>query len=192
MKFVISSSNSHAMKRLLIIFLILPALIVLTSGKPQNEDKTSRSEKKAAKREMVKSAVESKSFVVEFERLYMYRYGMINLIPRSNFILIDGDKAYISAAYMGRQIGFMPIAGIKLSGQPTYYRMEKNTSKGTYTIKMEVKGDNDIFHIQLIISENGNCSTTISANMIDSVKYTGSLKPRTKKNKVPEPDAIRI
>ncbi|HUX96453.1 MAG TPA: DUF4251 domain-containing protein [Bacteroidales bacterium] len=181
------------MKKLLISFLfIITALTVLTAGKPQDDAKPSRSEKKAAKREIVKSAIESKSFAVEFERLYMYRYGMVNLIPRSNFIVIDGDKAYVSAAYMGRQRGFMPIAGIKLSGQPSYYKMEKNTSKGTYTIEMEVKGDNDIFHIRIIISENGNCNTTISANMIDSVKYTGSLIPRKKKTKVPEPDAIRI
>lgn len=181
------------MKKLLISFLLIASLTTfLASAKTQKDTKPSRSEKKAARREMVKAAVESKSFTVNFERLYMYRYGMITLIPQSNYIVIDGDKAYVRLAYMGRQISVKPIAGIKLAGQPSFYKMEKNSSKGSYSINMEVKGDNDTFHIQLVISESGNCNTTISANRIDPVKYTGRIIPEKKKDQVREPDAIRI
>ena len=181
------------MKKLLISFLFIVSVItLLASEKTQDDTKLSRSEKKAAKRELVKAVVESKSFTVVLERLYMPRYGMIDLNTSSNFIVIDGDKAYVRAAYMGRQRSFKPIAGINVSGQASFFKMEKNSSKGTYSINMEVKGDNDIFHIYLFISENGNCNTTISANYIDSVRYSGRIILKKKKEKVPEPDAIRI
>lgn len=180
------------MKTFIISLIFIASTIIITaSGKTQDERKLSRSEKKTVKKEQVKAAVESMRYTVEFERLYMYRYGSINLIPRSNFIIIDGNNAYISAAYMGRQRGFMPIAGIKLAGHPDKYNMVRN-SKGAYTIQMEVKGDTDIFHIHIIISENGNCNATISSSMIDSVKYSGTLISTEKKKKVPEPDAIRL
>lgn len=180
------------MKKIFIFFLILPALIVLTSGKPQNDVKASRSERKAAKKEMVKNAIESKSYTIELERLYMYRYGAIDLIPRSNFIIIDGEKAAISAGYFGRQLSFRPIAGIRLTGQPSYYKMERNDAKGSYKVEMEVKGESDIFHIYIIINSDGNCNTTISASRIDNVRYTGTLIPIQKVKEVPEPDAIRL
>jgi hypothetical protein len=57
---------------------------------------------------------------------------------------------------------------------------------------MEVKGDADTFHVSILIGDNGSCSTTISANRIDQVRYSGTLVPMDKEEKVPEPDAIRI
>ncbi|GEM_PF-515808 len=182
-----------AMKKLFIMPLtVLTALLFISAVKVSGEDKLSRSEKKTARQRIVKEAVESRRFVIEFDRLYMYRYGRIDLSPGKNFILISGNKAAIRAGYMGRQIGFMPIAGIRLAGEPVSYRMEKNSSKGTYRIEMDVKGDADTFHISILIGENGSCNTTISANRIDQVRYTGTLVPMEKEEKVPEPDAIRI
>lgn len=181
------------MKKLFIILLtILTAFSFISAVNPPSEDKPGRSEKKAAKQKIVKEAVESGRFVIEFDRLYMYRYGRIDLSPGKNFILISGNKAVIRAGYMGRQIGFMPIAGIKLAGEPVYYKMEKNSAKGTYRIEMDVRGDSDTFHISILIGDTGSCNTTISANRIDQVRYSGTLVPMDKEEKVPEPDAIRI
>ena len=181
------------MKKLFVIPLtILTAFLFISAVSLSGEDKPSRSEKKAAKQKIVKEAVESRRFVIEFDRLYMYRYGRIDLSPGKNFILISGNKAAIRAGYMGRQIGFMPIAGIRLAGEPVYYKMEKNSSKGTYRINMEVKGESDTFHINILVGEDGSCNTTISANRIDQVRYTGTLLPMDKEEKVPEPDAIKI
>ena len=181
------------MKKLFIIPLtVLTAFLFISAVKVSGEVKLSRSEKKAARQRIVKEAVESRRFVIEFDKLYMYRYGRIDLSPGKNFILISGNKAAIRAGYMGRQIGIMPIAGIRLAGEPVYYKMEKNSSKGSYRIEMDVRGESDTFHISIIIGENGSCNTTISANRIDQVRYTGTLVPMEKEEKVPEPDAIRI
>jgi hypothetical protein len=184
----------HAMKKLLIFLLTLVAAnFLIAANYPGSEEKLSRSEKKAAKQIIVKEAVESKRFAIEFERLHIYRYGIIDLNPGNNYIIVSGDKAAIRAGYMGRQIGTMPIAGIKLTGNPSYYKMEKGSSNGAYKIEMEVKGETDTFHINITVSENGTCNTTISANRIDNVRYTGTLIPIAKqKEKVPEPDAIKI
>src|SRR5512133_1529271 len=117
----------HAMKKLLIFLLIIVAAnFLIAANYPGSEEKLSRSEKKAAKQIIVKEAVESKRFAIEFERLHIYRYGIIDLNPGNNYIIVSGDKAAIRAGYMGRQIGTMPIAGIKLTGKPSYYKMEKS------------------------------------------------------------------
>jgi hypothetical protein len=46
----------------------------------------------------------------------------------------------------------------------------------------------------MVISDNGHCTTTISGAKMDSVRYSGNLKPieSGKKKKIREPDAIRI
>lgn len=118
------------MKKLFIFLLtIVAANFLIAANNPGSEDKHSRSEKKAAKQKVVKEAVESKRFAIEFERLHLYRSGIIDLNPGNNYIIVSGDKAAIRAGYMGRQIGTMPIAGIKLTGKPSFYKMEKSSSK---------------------------------------------------------------
>ncbi len=181
------------MKKFFIIFLaVIVSGLFIGANNPGSDDKPGRSEKKAARQKIVKEAVESKMYAIEFERLYVYRYGNIDLRQGKNYLILNGDKTAIHAGYIGRQNGFMPIAGIKIAGETSYYRMEKNSSKGLYKIEMEVKGDTDVFHINITVSENGSCNTTISANRIDHVRYSGTLIPMKKKEKVPEPDAIRI
>ena len=87
-----------------------------------------------------------------------------------------------------------PIAGIHLNGEPSVYRLKKNESRRNYRIEMEVTAGNDLFHITMVISDNGHCTTTISGAKMDSVRYSGNLKPieSGEKKKIREPDAIRI
>ena len=66
----------------------------------------------------IKKAVESRRYIIKFERLYLpVRRNCQILSQGANFIIIDGDKAIISAAYIGRQFDIKPIAGINMRGE---------------------------------------------------------------------------
>jgi hypothetical protein len=193
MEFEMIITKTYAMRKLLLIISVIAFLApVADASEPVSSDRSKRAERKLAKQEKIKEAVESKSYAIELDRLFMSRYGSVNLNPRMNYIIINGNKATISAGYMGRQCGLTPVAGIRLTGRPSVYKMQKNESKGNYRIVMEVAGGNDNFHITLTISENGNCSALISGIRIDDSRYSGTLVPLGKKQKVPEPDDIRL
>lgn len=193
MEFVIISANIHAMKKLL--FIVLAAVSISSfnaAGESGSSDRESRNEKKLAKQQKIKDAVESRSFAIELDRIYMSRYGNINLLPNRNYIIVKGNNAAISAGYVGRQRGMTPVAGIRLTGKPSVYKQLKNESKGNYRIEMEITKDNDTFHITMTISENGTCSALISGVKIDDTRYSGSLVPIETKKIAPEPDAIKL
>jgi len=181
------------MKKLFTV--LLTGILLLSSGfslKTEQKEKLSRSEKKQMKQQFIREAVESKHFVVNLEKLYATPYGIIDLVRNRNYIIIEGNKAAIRAGYMGRQHGLYPVAGINLAGEPSVYRMKKDGEKGTYRIEFEVRATSDLFHVVLVISENGYCSATISGAKIDQVRYSGDLNPIIKDKNVPRPDAIRI
>lgn len=184
MEFEMVITNQSSMKKLFII--ILTAISIVASAGP--------SEKKAARQKAVKEAVESNRFAIELNKLYLSRYGVVNLHSGRNYIIIDGNKASVSAAYLGRQRGLYPVAGIRLTGEPSVYKLKKNESRKNYRIEMEVTAGSDLFHITMVISDNGHCTTTISGAKMDSTRYSGNLKPieTGKKKKIREPDAIRI
>jgi hypothetical protein len=178
------------------LFLIVLAAITTFSFNAAGEsgltDSSNQNEKKVARQEKIKEAVESKSFAIEIKRLYMSRFGNVNLSPSHNYIIIKGNNAAISAGYVGRQHGLIPVAGIRLTGKPSVYKLHKNEAKGNYRIEMEVTEGNDTFHIIMTISENGNCSALISGIKIDDTRYSGNLVPIERKKTVPEPDLIKI
>lgn len=174
------------MKNLLII---ITTLMVLSSCSTTREAKFSRlelrKEKKFAEQTEIKKAVESKRFIIKLDRLYFSHGRMVDLMPRTNFIIIDGEKAIISAGYLGRQYDIRPIAGISMRGESLNYELNDDLSKGVYEINMEVSNGGNSFDVSLRISKNGNCSASISSLRIDFVRYSGKIVPIKDKIKIP-------
>jgi hypothetical protein len=167
------------MKNLLIIII---SLVVLSSCTGTKEAKLSkvelRKEKRLVDQALVKQAVESKRYIIKFDRIYFSHGGMIDLIPKANYLIIDREKAIINTAYMGRQFDIRPIAAIDIRGRATNYAVTDNTSKGSYDIKMKVSnGGSTLFDVYIRISKNGYCSTNVSSLIIDNVTYSGYLIP---------------
>lgn len=167
------------MKKLSIIIM---SLVVMSSCSTTKEGKSSRAEvrneKKLVEQGMVKNAVETRRYIIKLNRLYLNHGGMAELIPRANFIIIDGDKAVISTAYLGRQYDIKPIAGINMRGRAVEYALTNNTSKGSYNIKMTVKnGRSASFDVYITITKNGFCNASLSSLKIDNVRYSGFLVP---------------
>jgi len=179
-------------KILLSLFAALFCSMSLIRGMSDCTYSDNHNDKKTEKKETIKKAVEAKSFMIELDRLYMSRSGFVDLLEKNNYIIIDGNKTEISAGYMGRQSGLYAIAGIRVGGKPSVFKMKKNDSRGKYEIVIDIKGDTDTFHITMTISDNGYCNAWISGMKIENTRYTGVLVPLEKEENVPEPDAIRI
>jgi hypothetical protein len=167
------------MKKLSIIIM---SLVVMSSCSTTKEAKTSRAEirneKKLAEQSMVKNAVETRRYIIKLNRLYFNHGGNADLIPRANFIIIDGDRAVISTAYLGRQFDIKPIAGINMRGRAVDYALTNNTSRGSYDIKVTVRnGRTASFDLYINVTKNGFCSASVSSLKIDNIRYSGYLVP---------------
>jgi hypothetical protein len=101
----------------------------------------------------------------------------MDLVPKNNFIIVDGGAAAISLGYVGRNYGIRPISGINLNGQTIKYKLESNEGKGTYSINMEVKYKNDTFDLFFTIGSDGYCNVSVINSYIQTVSYYGQLIP---------------
>lgn len=167
------------MKKLSIIIM---SIVLMSSCSTTKEAKSSkseiRSEKKLVEQGMVKNAVETRRYIIKLDRLYLNYGGIADLIPRANFIIIDGERAVISTAYLGRQFDIKPIAGINMRGRAVDYALTNNTSKGSYDIKLTVNnGRNVSFDVYLNVTKNGFCTASVSSLKIDNIRYSGYLVP---------------
>ncbi len=163
------------------LFSFLTMMLVISSCSTTKEVKSSRIEsrndKKLAKQEIVKDAVESRRFIVKLDRLYLSYGGFVQLVPRANYIIVDREKGVISTAYFGRQFGIKPIAGINMFGNTRDYELTHNTDRGFYKIKLKVAEGGTSFDVYLDISKSGYCSASISSLLINNINYSGHVVP---------------
>lgn len=162
--------------------LILTSIIIFSACASTKETRLARAdEKKAAKisnREAVKKAVESKKYIIRFDRMYYGHGGYAILVPTSNYIIINGDNAVINTAYLGRQYDIRPIVAFNLRGKWENYVSKNNPEKGSYKIDMDVINNKSAkIDLYLEIGEDGNCIVSIASLKTDFINYRGSLIP---------------
>jgi hypothetical protein len=175
------------MKKLLTIMI---TLVVISSCSTTKEAKSTRAElrkdKHLADQVLVKNAVESRRFLIKFERIYFNYGGMIELIPKANYLIVDRDKAILNTAYIGRQYDIKAIAAIDIRGKALEYAVTDNLSKGSYEIKMKVKNNgSSSFDVFIRIGKDGKCTTSVSSLKIDYVTYDGYLIPLKEQSNTP-------
>jgi len=174
------------MKKLFFIFI---TILITASCATTKETGLSKSEirnnKKIAEKALVKRAVEDKRYIIKLDRLYLSHGGMVDLIPTANYIIIDGDIAVISSAYLGRQYDIRPIAGINVRGRNKDYQLTSKVERDGYEVKMVVNNGNNTFDVYLTISVSGVVNASIINIKLDSVRYTGYLVPIEDYTKVP-------
>lgn len=168
------------MKKLFIL-IIIPLLMSACST--SKEAVSARKEKKITNELVVKNAVESRKYIIKLQRLYSKHGSSFDLIPTANYIIIDGDKAVISTAYLGRQFDIRPIAAINTRGQAENYKVTSNQNKGKYEVSLKVdNGGANTFELYLTISKSGTCYASVSSLKIDNVRYSGYLVPIKDRN----------
>jgi hypothetical protein len=169
----------HTMKKLW-IFLLMPLFVLSCST--SKEAGTARSElrkqRKATEELLVKNAVESRKYIIKLQRLYSAYGGFIEIVPRANYIIVDGKNATISTAYIGRQWDIRPIGGINARGRADDYEVTSRLNKGKYEISLKVNnGGPNTFHIFLTITKDGECYASVSSMKIENIRYSGYLVP---------------
>jgi hypothetical protein len=170
------------MKKLL-IFIIFPILMssCMTSKESRTAKAELRKDKQLVDQLIVKNAVDSRKYIIKLNRIYSFG-SVIDLIPRANFIIIDGERAVISTAYLGRQYDIRGIYAIDMRGKADEYEVTSKISQGSYRIKLKVgNGGANKFDVYLDISKNGYCSASVSSMKIDNIRYSGYLVPITDK-----------
>lgn len=177
-----------AMKKLIAILIgIILISSCSTTKEAKSTDSETRNDKKLAREVDIKKAVESRKFIIKFEKLYFSYGGTAELLPRANFIIIDGDRAIISTAYLGRQYDIKPIAGINMRGVTKDYELTSKVSKGIYEIKTKISNNAGSFDVYLSIGKDGYCNASLSSIKIDNVSYRGYIEPLKLIEKSPEP-----
>ena len=149
-----------------------------------------RNKKKLANQQIVKNAVESQSFIVKLDRMYLANSGIVQLVPGENYLVVYGEKAALNTAYSGRQYGFRPISAINMFGRTTDYKLIKYADKGTFEISMKISDDGTSFTVFLKISNRGICHVSISSMMTDNVRFSGNVVPFTPKDRPVEPGSV--
>ncbi len=163
------------------ILFIVTTLLVISSCAATRETNSSRHElrKEAnlAKQTIIRKAVETRKFIIRFDRIYFSHGGLVDLVPRANYMIVDGEKAIINTAYLGRQYDIRPISGINMRGRTTEYNLEDDSSRGKYKLNMKVNNRSDSFDVFLTIGLDGSCNVSMSNIRIDNVRYSGHIVP---------------
>ena len=165
------------MKNIVVLFSVIFIFTACSSTKEMSSSKAeNRKLKKLVQQEVVKQAVEARRYIIKVDRLYSVRGGYIDLMPRSNFVIVNGEIASISLGYVGRSFS-RPISGINFNARTSSYKLENNETKGVYKIQMSVKYGSDKFDVYLTIGNEGHCNITINNAYIQTVSYSGDLEP---------------
>ena len=162
------------------IFFISAAIFLASCASTnvqETAEKVPSGEEKLVQQADIRQAVEMHRFLVKFDRMYISNGGRIDLIPKSNYIILDGDRVVISAAYAGRQFSSRPIRGIDMVGKAVSFELKDKVSRGLYEIKMKVANDLNTFDVYLTVSNEGYCNASLNNYKIDHVRYTGNFIP---------------
>jgi hypothetical protein len=178
MIFELNEENINAMKKIAFLLSVVFFFSACTSTKELGSNRAeNRKLKKLVEQAEITKAVESRRYIIKVDQFHASGGGIMQMSPRDNFVIINGEIASISLGYMGRTYFSRPISGINLNGRTIDYKMESNVTKGIYKIQMAVKVGADKFDVYLTIGNEGYCSVSLNNPYIQSVSYSGTLVP---------------
>jgi hypothetical protein len=181
MKFELQSAYKLIVMKRTLLILSAAALILLSGCTSTRKTASAKRESDDIRRKLneavVVQAIESQRFIVRFDRFYTRYGGFLDLRPRSNYIIVDGNTAVINAAYMGRQWDVRPIAGINMRGETMSFETVKKASRGMYDITMRVGNGATAFDVYLTIGKNGTANASINSLRIGNARYRGHVIP---------------
>jgi opacity protein-like surface antigen len=169
------------------IFFIAAAAILASCTAAKDvvsEKKAERQLRKVAEMAVVKQAVESRKYVIRMDRIYFERGGYADLVPRNNFIIVNGENASVSLGYAGRSFGARPVSGVNFNGQTVKYEFKSDETKGIYSVNMRVKKGLDNFDFYITVGNSGTCSVSMINSYLQSVNYKGTIVPIPSKSEV--------
>lgn len=158
-----------------IIYISLAYLMIAVSCSSSGEMTASREERKAAKKEEVREAVETQRMLIKVNRLHPRRGGVIDMRPESNFIIIDSDRVRISLGYLGRSHSIRPVSAINMQGEINSRELGA-WKKGGYDMELEVEQNGERFTVNMTISADGYVNLRLTNPRLDLARYSGRLE----------------
>ena len=166
------------MKKIAFLIAIVIILGSCSSSKEASITKhETKNQKKLAEQEAIKKAVESRRYIIKLNKLYSTNGGTIDLVPTSNFVIINGGIASVRLFYAGITQFSRPVSAINFNGHTITYEMKSDQAKGTYTINTRVNKGADDFDLYITIGISGSASLSVINPHIQSVSYRGEVMP---------------
>ena len=165
-----------------ILFILAVAIVVAsctTSKEATAGRQEQRKEKKLAEQTAIKQAIESRRYIIKVNRINMGTGGFAQLIPRLNYIIVDGEITSVSLGYLGRSYGSRRITGLNFNGHTIKYELLSKETKGMFEVNMKVAKGNDSFNFYITISPSGSCTFSVTNQFIQTVTYYGDVVPVT-------------
>lgn len=141
----------------------------------------------------LREVIDSRRYIIKLERLETIG-GVLDLRPRSNYVIVDGRNAVINAAYFGRQYHMRPISGINMRGKTSEYEVTNRLSKGMYDVRMKVDNGSTAFNVYMSIGRKGYANVSVNSFRLNNTRYRGYIVPLDQKVKLskPVPETIGI
>jgi len=160
------------------IFILAFATACSVSKEAGSLRSEARKERKIAEQMAIRKAIESRQYVMKMDKIIPINGRMMEIVPRNNFIIVNGEIVSVSLAYLGPSFGTRKITGINFNGRTGKYIMKSDEIKGLYNIQIEaLTKNNDKFDIYITLGTNGYCSASINNPYIQSVSYEGIVVP---------------
>lgn len=154
----------------LISSLVLSLLFISCSSSKKIE----RTERAALKVQEVQKALEEQRFVVEIDRIRPRRGGVIQLNTSHNYLIINGKKARMNLAYIGKSMDIRRISGINMQGTVTNSTLSSRKN-GVLKMQLTLEQGNESFDVDMSISNSGSCTINVYHPRLDPANYRGTL-----------------
>ena len=160
-----------------ISILVILFSLMMTSGFSQEKSRSEiKKERKLEKQSQIAEMVNAREFVFIGRTAQPQGYRSVNLASNPNFVkfhpdMIEGDMPYFGKAYSG--VGYGGDGGLKFDGVPEDYTVEKR--KKNFLIEAVVKGENNVYNINLSVGFEGSATLSINSNNRSPISYNGDI-----------------
>ena len=104
--------------------------------------------------------------------------GIIDLTTITSFIEIHGDSITGDLPFYGERqfsAGPMAVTGIRFKGTAKSFNSAYNSSKERFDNRIEIRGNQELFQINLYIFPNGTADARVMSNQRNTIRYTGTI-----------------
>ncbi|QSB28497.1 DUF4251 domain-containing protein [Flavobacterium sp. CLA17] len=170
------------MKAKSLILLVLFCFLSLSVFSQEKSKKELRAEKELHEQKETEGLINSKNFVFNAEKANPLGYRMIILDYNTYTIKVTEENVVCDLPYFGRAYNVAygsSDGGMKFEGKPENITIEKK--KKSYSIKMIVKGKDDVYTLLFSVFFDGGTNVSVTSNNKASISYDGEIKaPKAK------------
>jgi hypothetical protein len=164
------------MKTRVSTLIVMLSLLVASGFAQEKTKKELKEEKKIEQQKQTEALVNSKEFVFVGRTAIPSGMRSVNLSSNTNYLKFQPEMIESEMPYYGRaygSVGYGGDSGMKFKGKPNEFSVTKG--KKNFEIQVVVKGDNDNYRINLLVSYTGSATLSITSNNRSQISYNGEI-----------------